>query len=103
MNIAFYAPMKPPMAPTPSGDRAVARVLMSAMVSRGHAVEVAARLRSRDPLGDPARQRRLRDVGDKLADRLIRRYRTQVDALFPSGRIAEVPELYYEPPAMRAA
>ncbi|TQM09837.1 PIG-L deacetylase family protein [Pseudonocardia kunmingensis] len=34
---------------------------------------------------------------------LIRRYRTQVDALFPSGEIAEVPELYYEPAAMRAA
>ena len=41
--------------------------------------------------------------GIAAKQRLIRRYRTQVDALFPSGEIAEVPELYYEPAAMRAA
>ncbi|HXV93434.1 MAG TPA: PIG-L family deacetylase [Pseudonocardia sp.] len=35
--------------------------------------------------------------------RLVRGYRTQVDALFPGGRIPERPETYYEPPAMRRA
>jgi hypothetical protein len=67
--------MKPPTATTPSGDRAVARALMAAMSERGHTVELASRLRSREPLGDADRQRRLRDVGAQLADRLVRRYR----------------------------
>jgi len=41
--------------------------------------------------------------GIRAKQRLIRGYRTQVDALFPGGDIAAVPELYFEPPAMRAA
>ena len=40
-------------------------------------------------------------VGSK--ERLIRGYRTQVGALFPDQVIAPVPELYYEPAAIRAA
>jgi hypothetical protein len=40
-------------------------------------------------------------VGSK--ERLIRGYRTQVDALFPDQVIAAVPELYFEPAAIPAA
>lgn len=41
--------------------------------------------------------------GIRAKQRLIRGYRTQVDALFPDGDIAAVPELYFEPAAIRSA
>jgi glycosyltransferase involved in cell wall biosynthesis len=46
MKIAFYAPMKPPDHPVPSGDRQMARLLMQALALAGFEVEVASRLRS---------------------------------------------------------
>lgn len=51
MNIAFYAPLKSPNHPVPSGDRLMARLLMEAMERAGHAVTVASELRafSSDP------------------------------------------------------
>jgi glycosyltransferase involved in cell wall biosynthesis len=45
MNIAFYAPLKPPGHPIPSGDRKMARQLVTALEAAGHAVEVASELR----------------------------------------------------------
>jgi glycosyltransferase involved in cell wall biosynthesis len=56
MRLAFHAPMKPPGDPVPSGDRAIARGLMSALSRAGAAVELASTLRSRDGTGDAARQ-----------------------------------------------
>lgn len=53
MRVAFYAPMKPPSSPVPSGDRRVARAFIAALESRGHSVEVASEfvsyLRAPDP------------------------------------------------------
>jgi glycosyltransferase involved in cell wall biosynthesis len=72
-RIAFYAPLKPPDHPVASGDRAMARNLIAALRLAGHVVEIASRFRSFDA-GDPARQKRLRNVGQRLAERLIRRY-----------------------------
>ena len=46
MRIAFYAPMKPPDHPVPSGDRQMARLLMRALESAGHSVDLVSRLRS---------------------------------------------------------
>jgi glycosyltransferase involved in cell wall biosynthesis len=46
MKIAFYAPMKPPDHPVPSGDRQMARLLMQALGLAGFEVEVASRFRS---------------------------------------------------------
>ncbi len=46
MNIAFYAPLKPPSHPVPSGDRLMARQIMEALRMAGHRVEVASELRS---------------------------------------------------------
>ena len=40
MNIACYAPMKPPSSPIPSGDRRMARALIAALESLGHRVEI---------------------------------------------------------------
>jgi glycosyltransferase involved in cell wall biosynthesis len=46
MRIAFYAPLKPPDHPVPSGDRLMARQLISALRAAGHEVAVASSLRA---------------------------------------------------------
>lgn len=75
MNIAFYAPLKPPDHPVPSGDRLIARLLLEALEQAGHAPLLVSRFRSYEGLGDRARQRRLRAAGDRLARRLLRQLR----------------------------
>jgi glycosyltransferase involved in cell wall biosynthesis len=72
MRIAFYAPLKPPDHPIASGDRTVARMLLSALKLGGHQVGLASRFRSFDG-GDGERQNRLRQSGMRLAERYIRR------------------------------
>ncbi|MDP9133692.1 MAG: glycosyltransferase family 4 protein [Actinomycetota bacterium] len=46
MQVAMYAPLKPPDHPAPSGDRQMARLLMTAMRAAGHEVALVSRLRS---------------------------------------------------------
>lgn len=46
MKIAFYAPLKSPLHPVPSGDRLMARLLFLALEDAGHAVELVSELRS---------------------------------------------------------
>ena len=74
MRLAFYAPLKPPTHPAPSGDRRMARLLMAALAKAGHEVDLACRFRSWDGTGDAARLRRLEALGERWARRLIRRY-----------------------------
>lgn len=76
MQIAFYAPMKHPDSPVPSGDREMARNLIRAL-SRRHTVEVASRFCSRDGAGNPDRQRRIASLGAGLSARLVRRWRAR--------------------------
>ena len=76
--------MKPPDHPVPSGDRTMARLLIRALETAGHSVELASRLRSREPDGDPERQAELRDLGAASADRYVERH---------SG--AERPDLWF--------
>src|SRR5579864_9199692 len=95
MHVAFYAPLKPPDHPVPSGDRRVARLLMEALSRGGHRVTLASRFRSRDAAGDPERQRRLAALGDRLAARLVRRYRHDPTA---SPDIWLTYHLYYKAP-----
>ncbi len=83
MRIAFYAPMKPPTDPVPSGDRHMARLLMAALRLAGHEVTLAARFKSRDGAGDAAVQEALRKKGLAAAKRLIARYRAQPEAARP--------------------
>ena len=71
MRIAFYAPLKPPDHPTPSGDRHMARELMAALSERGHAVTLVSRLRALDKAGDLARQREIAGAARAEAARLI--------------------------------
>jgi glycosyltransferase involved in cell wall biosynthesis len=75
MRIAFYAPMKPPSDPVPSGDRRMARLLMGALTLAGHEVELASRVKSRDGVGDATKQMTIRARGEAAARSLISRYR----------------------------
>ncbi|MBB4576473.1 glycosyltransferase family 4 protein [Rhizobium lentis] len=46
MRVAFYAPMKSPNHPVPSGDRLMARLLIRALELAGHQVEVVSEFRT---------------------------------------------------------
>ncbi|MFO1189373.1 MAG: glycosyltransferase family 4 protein [Alphaproteobacteria bacterium] len=96
MNIAFYAPLKPPHHPVPSGDRRMARLLIEALGRGGHRVELAARLRSRRSAPDPMMQARLAEIGARLADLLVRRYRARPPMERPSLWFTY--HLYYKAP-----
>jgi glycosyltransferase involved in cell wall biosynthesis len=87
VRIAFYAPMKAPDYPTQSGDRRIARLILAALGAAGHVVDVASQFRSHDRAGDRRRQQRLRDLGGRLARRLLRRYR--------AAPAAHRPELWF--------
>lgn len=54
LRIAFYAPLKAPDHPVPSGDRTMARLLQAALVHAGHHVETVSTLRAwlREPAAD---------------------------------------------------
>jgi glycosyltransferase involved in cell wall biosynthesis len=73
VRIAFYAPLKAPTHPVPSGDRRIGRHLMAALGRAGHEVVLASSFRSWDGKGDAERQDRLRTLGQALADRFVRR------------------------------
>ncbi|MEH6627399.1 MAG: glycosyltransferase family 4 protein [Motiliproteus sp.] len=73
-TVAFYAPLKPPGHPNPSGDRHLAQLLMSALQQAGFKVQLAAGLRSRDGNGNLQYQLRIKALGERWANRLIRRY-----------------------------
>lgn len=75
MRIAFYAPLKSPDHPVPSGDRRLARLLLAALRCAGHEPRLAARFRSFDGAGNRLRQARLAAFGRKLAERFLRRCR----------------------------
>ena len=74
MRIAFYAPLKWPGHPVPSGDRLLARMFVAALEAAGHEVVLASRLRTFEGRGDAARQARIAAVGGACAQRLIRRW-----------------------------
>ncbi len=80
MRIAFYAPLKSPSHPTPSGDREIARLLVAALARVGHRVELASDLRSYEGAGDAATQARLRRDGEETARRLLAGYRRERSA-----------------------
>ena len=96
MRVAFYAPLKPPDHPVPSGDRLLAGLLQSALRRAGHEVELACRLRSREPKGDPGRQERLRSLGARLAERYAARCRERPAARRPDLWFTY--HLYYKAP-----
>jgi glycosyltransferase involved in cell wall biosynthesis len=93
VRIAFYAPLKPPDHPVPSGDRQIARLLIAALRRAGHDVMLASRLRLYDGAGDPHLQRRLAARAARTAERLVRRWRDG-----PAPELWFTYHLYYKAP-----
>jgi glycosyltransferase involved in cell wall biosynthesis len=81
VRIAFYAPLKPPDHPVPSGDRRIARLFIAALRRAGHDPFVVSRLRSFDAAGDETRQARIAARGRDVAAQLIARWRRQPHAV----------------------
>jgi glycosyltransferase involved in cell wall biosynthesis len=86
MRIAFYAPLKPPDHPVPSGDRRVAQLFLTALRMAGHDAFLTSHFRSYDRQGDGLRQARLAAVGARLATRFARRWQ---------GAPQTAPELWF--------
>ena len=75
MKLAFYAPMKSPDHPVPSGDRRMGRLLFQALERAECEVELASKLRSFDKAGDAAFQAKVQEEGQREAARLIAKWR----------------------------
>ena len=77
MKIAFYAPLKSPHHPVPSGDRLMACQLMAALAASGHRVAVVSEFRSfaRDP--DAAASPTLQAAADAEAARIATLWRRE--------------------------
>ena len=87
MRIAFYAPLKAPTHPVPSGDRRVAGLLLQALEQAGCEVELASELRSYEGRGEAHQQIQIRQQGQREAARLIERWQAK-----PVG---ERPQLWF--------
>ncbi|MGH7093664.1 MAG: glycosyltransferase family 4 protein [Stellaceae bacterium] len=86
MRVAFYAPLKPPDHPVPSGDRRLARLFLAALRRAGYAPSVASRLRAYDGIGDARRQAAVAARAEQTAARLMQQWREQP---------AEAPRLWF--------
>ena len=90
--IAFYAPLKPPDHPKPSGDRTMAQGIMAALKDQPNAprVDLVSRLQTRDGSGDADNQRRLLAKAEQEITRLL--------ALKPDWQIWITYHNYYKAP-----
>jgi glycosyltransferase involved in cell wall biosynthesis len=96
MKIAFYAPMKPPDDPEPSGDRRVARLLWRALDTNQQDVFLASRFRSWDGSGDTRRQQRLQRIGKHRAHNLVSLFRQRPPEERPAAWVTY--HLYHKAP-----
>lgn len=71
MRIAFYAPLKAPDHPVPSGDRRMARLLTAALRQAGHDVIPASGLRAYEGRGDTAAQDAIRTQAGAEVGRIV--------------------------------
>ena len=81
--VAFYAPLKSPNHPLPSGDRTMARLLMKALDRAGYSPCLASEVRTLDRAGDRRIQESLRGQAQDEADRLIAYYEALPDEKRP--------------------
>ncbi len=87
MHIGFYAPLKAPDHPAPSGDRALAQLMWRVFEHTGHRVSLMSRFRSLDIQGDPKQQRQLAEDGGLEAERLSEQLLT--------ATVGEKPDLWF--------
>lgn len=83
MRIAFYAPMKSPAHTRPSGDRTIARLLMTALEKAGHDVRIASELRTWSSEPAPKVLRQLRAQSEIATEKLLEHYRAHQSAWVP--------------------
>ncbi|MCP5150810.1 MAG: glycosyltransferase family 4 protein [Chromatiales bacterium] len=101
MRIAFYAPLKAPTHPVPSGDRLIGRLIVRALRAGGHAVEVVSTLRAFDR-GDAERQARLARLGAATARRVARRLSSTPPDLWLTYHLYHKAPDWLGPPVSRA-
>jgi glycosyltransferase involved in cell wall biosynthesis len=82
--VAFYAPLKSPDHPLPSGDRTMARLLMKALDSAGFAPQLATEVRTFDKAGDRQVQENLKRQSLEEASRLVAHYKDRPKELRPA-------------------
>jgi glycosyltransferase involved in cell wall biosynthesis len=93
-RLLFFAPLKAPDHPTPSGDRTMGRLLMRALRRAGFEIELASRLRTRIAAPGLSAQYAKRDKSFAVADRLIARARALPKAKRPRAFFTY--HLYYK-------
>jgi glycosyltransferase involved in cell wall biosynthesis len=71
VRISFYAPLKSPDHPVPSGDRRMARLLMTALEMAGHRIALASDFRSYEGTGDPLLQEAMFATGRVEAEHIV--------------------------------
>lgn len=76
-RIAFYAPLKSPHHPVPSGERQIARNLMQALTNDGYEPVLVSEFRPFDKAGDMAMQSALLTEAEDECARLIARGRAE--------------------------
>lgn len=96
MRVAFYAPLKPPGHPHPSGDRRMARLLMQALRSAGHDVTLASAFRAYDRAGDAMVQHGIAAKGARIAATLVRRWQKRPRGKRPQAWVTY--HLYHKAP-----
>jgi glycosyltransferase involved in cell wall biosynthesis len=74
MQIAFYAPLKSPNHPVPSGDRQMARLLVAALELAGYDVDVISELRSFTATPEAAGRKRVAELAKQEIERLSRQW-----------------------------
>jgi glycosyltransferase involved in cell wall biosynthesis len=93
-HLLFFAPLKAPDHPTPSGDRTVGRLIVRALKRAGFEVELASRLRTRVAAPNLSAQYAKRDKCFAAADRLVARVRRLPKAQRPRAFFTY--HLYYK-------
>ncbi|MES0863965.1 glycosyltransferase family 4 protein [Ruegeria sp. SCPT10] len=92
-RVAFYAPMKSPDSPKPSGDREMARNLMQAIGAQGDRVDLISDLRIYDKVGDAVAQHALRQAAEVEAQRLISDMPEDIDLWVTYHNYYKAPDL----------
>ncbi len=77
MHIAFYAPMKSPNHARPSGDRRIARLLIKAIESTGHSIEIMSELRAWEGRGNHRAQQQICAQAKRISERIIKDLRAR--------------------------
>lgn len=75
MHIAFYAPLKSPNHPVPSGDRQMARLLVAGLQMAGHRVSIASELRSFSATPETGARQQIATLAQSEVERLSREWR----------------------------